>query len=142
MSADPVAALEATLMDIWRIGRIRMRERARELDPKLDPAGFPLLVLLTRQEALPMSALVAELGVEKSTLTRQIDAAARLGLVERRTDPQDARARLVALTPDARRRLAAQRDVYVARWRDQLSRWNPDDIATLTGLLHRLVTTT
>ncbi|MDG3009586.1 MarR family transcriptional regulator [Rhodococcus sp. D2-41] len=141
MTPDPVAGLEAALMDIWRIGRVRLRERARELDPKLDPAGFPLLVLLTRQDAMPMSALVAELGIEKSTLTRQIDSAARLGLVERRTDPEDARARLVALTPDARRRLAAQRDVYVGRWREQLAQWDPDDVATLTGLLHRLCLT-
>ena len=75
-------------------------------------------MILTRADAVPMSDLVAELGVEKSTLTRQIDALVRLGLAERRPDPQDARARLVALTDPGRGRLTESREAVIARWRD------------------------
>ncbi|QBJ97689.1 MarR family transcriptional regulator [Rhodococcus sp. ABRD24] len=138
MVADPITDLEIELADMWRRGRIRSRELARQIDPKLDPAGYPLLALLIRHDAVPMSALIAELGVEKSTLTRQIDAVVRLGLVERTPDPHDARARLVALTGSGRDRLTVLRNEEIARWRERLSRWDPEDIQQLTKLLHRL----
>lgn len=130
--------LEAELVDMWRRGRIQSRERARTIDPKLDPACYPLLTILARREAVPMSELVAELAVEKSTLTRQIDAVVRLGLVERRPDPHDARARLVALTEPGRGQLTALRESVIADWRERLSRWDPADVRQLTTLLRRL----
>ncbi|MGF7121226.1 MarR family winged helix-turn-helix transcriptional regulator [Rhodococcus sp. AG1013] len=138
MSTDPITELEAELVDMWRRGRIQSRAQARAIHPKLDPACYPLLVILTRADAVPMSDLVAELGVEKSTLTRQIDALVRLGLAERRPDPQDARARLVALTDPGRGRLTESREAVIARWRERLSRWDPEDVRQLATLLRRL----
>ncbi|QCQ90204.1 MarR family winged helix-turn-helix transcriptional regulator [Rhodococcus sp. SGAir0479] len=143
MSTDPVGELEAQLVDLWRRGRIQSRERARAIHPKLDPACYPLLAILTRDnDAVPMSALLAELGVEKSTLTRQIDAVVRLGLVERLPDPQDARARLVALTDAGRDQLSEQRAAAIADWHERLSRWDPADVRQLTTLLRRLADST
>ncbi|RVW06165.1 MarR family winged helix-turn-helix transcriptional regulator [Rhodococcus spongiicola] len=138
MSADPITELEAELVDLWRRGRIQSRERARAIHPKLDPACYPLLMILARGDAVPMSTLVAKLGVEKSTLTRQIDAVVRLGLVERSPDPQDARARLVALTDPGRVQVAEVRESAIASWRERLSRWDPEDVRQLTTLLRRL----
>lgn len=138
MNSDPITELEAELVDMWRRGRIQSRERARAINPKLDPACYPLLAILACEEAVPMSALVAELGVEKSTLTRQIDAVVRLGLVERRPDPKDARARLVALTESGRTQLTELRESAIAQWRERLSRWDPADVRQLTTLLRRL----
>ncbi|MFC9787866.1 MarR family winged helix-turn-helix transcriptional regulator [Rhodococcus sp. NPDC127528] len=141
MTTDPIADLEAELVDMWRRGTIRTRERAHRIHPKLDPACYPLLMLLTRQDAaVPMSTLLTELVVEKSTLTRQIDALSRLGLALRIPDPDDARARLVALTEEGRSLLTAQRAEAVAAWRRDLSQWDPDDLRTLTSLLRRLGT--
>lgn len=143
MSTDPISELEAELVDLWRRGRIQSRERARAINPKLDPACYPLLAILTRDnDAVPMSALVAELGVEKSTLTRQIDAVVRLGLVERLPDPHDARARLVSLTDAGRDQLSVQREAALADWRERLSRWDPADVRQLTTLLRRLAAST
>ncbi|GAA4473591.1 hypothetical protein GCM10023094_07540 [Rhodococcus olei] len=139
MGPDPIGELEAELVDMWRRGSISTRARAHEIDPKLDPACYPLLMLLTRQDdAVRMATLIAELGVEKSTLTRQIDALTRLGLVRRIPDPCDARAKLVELTTDGRARLTAQRDEHVARWRERLALWDPADLRTLSALLRRL----
>ncbi|NKU51099.1 MarR family transcriptional regulator, partial [Rhodococcus hoagii] len=41
MESDPITDLEAELVDMWRRGRIQSRERARQIDPKLDPACYP-----------------------------------------------------------------------------------------------------
>ncbi|MFF0279145.1 MarR family winged helix-turn-helix transcriptional regulator [Rhodococcus aetherivorans] len=137
-SPDPITALEHEFMALMRRGRAQMGERARAVHPRLDPACYPLLVLLGRADAVAMSELLADLAIEKSTLTRRIDAAARLGLVERTTDPQDARARLVALTPDGRERLTALQREQTARWRRRLSAWDTADVEQLTALLRRL----
>ncbi len=138
MGSDPITDLEAELADFWRRGRTRTRQRARAIDARLDPTCYPLLVLLSRHDAVPMSTLIHKLELEKSTVTRQIDAVVRLGLVERRPDPEDARARRVALTELGRQRLDEVVASAVAVWRERLSLWDPDDIRTLTRLLRRL----
>ncbi|MBH0121282.1 MarR family winged helix-turn-helix transcriptional regulator [Rhodococcus sp. NPDC003382] len=132
------AALEQEVFALWRRGRSYMAASARAVDPKLDPVCYPLLVLLRDADAIAMSELIGALGIEKSTLTRRIDSAARLGLVERIPDPHDARARLVALTPEGRRRLEQQRAETFRRWRERLSAWDPDDVRQLATLMHRL----
>ncbi|MDL9935255.1 MarR family winged helix-turn-helix transcriptional regulator [Gordonia sp. ABSL1-1] len=138
MSGDPIADLEAELADFWRRGRVRIRARTHAIDPALDPSCYPLIALLARRGHLRMSELAAELGLEKSTVTRQIDAVVRLGLVDRHPDPDDARARIVSLSEAGRQRFGDVVTSAVADWRTRLSRWNPDDIRTLTALLHRL----
>lgn len=137
-SADPITALEHEFMALMRRGRDQMGVRARAVHPQLDPACYPLLVLLGRADAVAMSELLRDLAIEKSTLTRRIDAAVRLGLVERTPDPHDARARLVALTADGRERLTALQREQTARWRRRLSTWDPADVEQLTALLRRL----
>ena len=142
MGSDPITDLEAEFADIWRRGRIQMRARARAIHPRLDPTCYPLLVLLSRHDAIRMSDLLSDLGLEKSTLTRQIDSVVRLRLVERHPDPNDARARLVALTDEGRSRLDEGATTATAVWRERLSRWNPDDVRQLADLLHRLAVDT
>lgn len=134
------AALEQEVLALWRRGRDYLAVSARTIDPKLDPVCYPLLVLLRDADAIAMSDLIGALGIEKSTLTRRIDSAGRLGLVERIPDPQDARARLVALTPEGRRRLEEQRTETFRQWRERLSVWDPDDVRQLAALMHRLGT--
>lgn len=138
MVSDPVTGLETELADLWQRGRTRARTFARAIHPKLDPAVYHVLVILNRSDAVRMSDLISMLGIEKSTLTRQIDAAARLGLVERIPDPDDARAKLVTLTPSARAKVTTIRDHQIDRWRAKLATWDQADIVTLTALLHRL----
>lgn len=138
MGSDPITELETELADSWRRGRIRTRDRTHAIDPRLDPSCYPLLTVLYRNDSLGMSELVTRLALDKSTVTRQIDALVRVDLVERHPDPADARARRVSLTADGRRRVDAVVAAAVADWRTRLSQWDPEDIRTLTTLLRRL----
>lgn len=137
-NTDPLPELESELADFWRRGRSRTRRRAQEIHPKLDPACYPLLMVLARDDSVRMSELAAALDLEKSTVTRQVDAVVRLGLAERGLDPDDARARTVRMTDEGRQRFDAVVQSAVDDWRLRLSQWNPDDIRTLSHLLRRL----
>lgn len=137
-NTDPLRELESELADFWRRGRSRTRRRAQEIHPKLDPACYPLLMVLARGDSVRMSELAAALDLEKSTVTRQVDAVVRLGLAERGLDPDDARARTVRMTDEGRQRFDAVVQSAVDDWRLRLSQWNPDDIRTLSHLLRRL----
>jgi len=137
-TADPVVALEHEMIAVTRRFRRLIAERARALHPRLDPECYPMLLMLSRADAVAMSDLLTELAIEKSTLTRRIDSAARLGLVERIPDPDDARARLVALDPECRRKLDGILENETELWRARLADWSAADIRELTALLQRL----
>lgn len=135
---DVLPALEEELSAMWRRGRVAMRDAARALHPGLDPTAFPLVAVLGREGAMRISELGAELSLDKSTISRQLDAAVRVGLVERTVDPSDARARLVDLTAEGRARLAVLRAEQRTQWKAALERWSRADIVALTGLLAQL----
>lgn len=83
------------------------------------------------------SALAECVYVDPSTISRQVDQLVKLGLVERRADPADGRATLLAATPtgvEMHRRLRASRDRMLA---DLLQDWPAEDVARLTELLGR-----
>lgn len=136
--ADEVGVLEGRLTDLWQRSRSSARERARAVHPRLDATAFPLLVVLGRHGPARPSDLGARLYLDRSTVTRQVDALERLGLVVRRPDPTDARARLVELTDQARTSLAQAQEERSARWRRSLGEWDPADLARLSDLLRRL----
>ena len=82
-------------------------------------------------------ALAESVCVDPSTISRQIDHLVKLGLVERRADPADGRATMLAATAEGlelHRRMRARRDRVTA---GLLTSWSPSDVRTLTHLLSR-----
>ena len=138
MHDEAIRALEAELTDLMRRQRARARAVAREVHPRLEPANFPLLVVLGRDGAQRLSTLREVLGLDTSTVSRQIDAVERMGLVRRVPDPADARARLVELTEEGRTRLEHQRREHLRRLHEALATWPEDEIRVLTRMLRRL----
>ena len=135
---DEVAELEAAISETWSWARVNARAGAQALHPRLDFSAYPLVSRLGARGGMRPSELAAALRLDKSTVSRQIDAAARLGLVERLPHPQDPRAVTVQLTEDARERFDRLRTVRLERWRAALAEWKADDIAELARLLRQL----
>ena len=75
--------------------------------------------------AMRPSELSAALHLDKSTVSRQVDSAARLGLLERVPDPDDARAVIVRLTPVALARMEELKSARMERWQAALATWDP-----------------
>jgi DNA-binding MarR family transcriptional regulator len=136
-SRDAFARLEREIGLLLRRSRAISARLAREVHPDLDGASYGLLALL--QDAGPLRAgdLVARLGLDKSTVSRQVTSLVSLGLVTRTPDPDDARAQVLAPSPEGSARLARIRDARRARWESDLGDWPAEDIATLASLLAR-----
>jgi DNA-binding MarR family transcriptional regulator len=78
----------------------RMMEIQAEYGLKPPPVAFALKAL---DEPLPMGRIAEVLCTDGSTVTWIVDRLEERGLVERRSDPNDRRVRLVALTSEGRR---------------------------------------
>ena len=130
--------LEREIALLLRRSRAISARLAGELHPDLDGAAYGLLSLLQDAGPLRASELVARIGLDKSTVSRQVAHLVELGLVDRAADPVDGRAQVLTPSAEGSARLARIRDVRRARWEDDLSDWPASDVATLADLLRRL----
>ena len=138
---DPHGAfvrLEREIGLLLRRSRAISTRLAGQLHPDLDGAAYGLLALLEDAGPLRASDLVIRLGLDKSTVSRQISTLVELGLVDRTADPADGRAQVLTPSAEGSARLTEIRDVRRARWEADLSGWPAEDVATLAELLNRL----
>ncbi|MDJ1158371.1 MarR family transcriptional regulator [Chelatococcus sp. SYSU_G07232] len=93
------------LVHAARLHRTRMGERLAALG--LFPGQEQVLQALATTETLTMGELAALLRVKPPTASKTIARLALQGLVERRTEPGDARVVVVTLTEEGARRAAS-----------------------------------
>ena len=86
---------------IARLGRLMRRELDQALSDHglSDATAVPLLVLSRQETPVRQGVLADELGIEGPSLVRLIDLLQAEGLVVRREDPTDRRAKTLHLTP-------------------------------------------
>jgi DNA-binding MarR family transcriptional regulator len=137
-SAEAFGRLEREIALLLRRARVISERLAGELHPDLDGPAYGLLALLQDLGPLRAGDLVARLGQDKSTVSRQVAKLAELGLVDRTADPVDGRAQVLSPTEEGSARLARIREARRARWAADLSDWPSDDVATLAELLARI----
>jgi DNA-binding MarR family transcriptional regulator len=130
--------LEREIALLLRRARVISERLAGELHPDLDGSAYGLLALLQDLGPLRAGDLVARLGQDKSTVSRQVTKLVELGLVDRTADPVDGRAQMLAPSSEGSARLARIREARRARWAADLSDWPTDDVATLAELLSRI----
>ena len=105
--AAPTALLSAEVVRLVRASHGMKAQIHAAHGDGLEWAGSMLLFHLCKDGPQRSSALAAAVCVDPSTVSRQIADLVELGLVERRADPQDGRATLLAATEagQARHRL-------------------------------------
>lgn len=137
-SREAYAALERELGVFMRRARAAADRMSRAVHPELDFAAYGLLVYLREQGPARPSDLAGYVGVGKATISRQLKVLEDLRLIERRPDPADGRAHLLALTGEGSQRLNAVGSARSAHFRERLSSWPEEDVHTLATLLARL----
>src|SRR3974390_461208 len=88
------------IMDVARMLKTYADQLARQFG--ISRAQWSVLVRLDRSEGLKQSELAEMLDLQPITLTRLLDRLSENGLIERRADPDDRRAKRLFLTPAAR----------------------------------------
>ena len=130
--------LEREIGLLLRRSRAISARLARELHPDLDGAAYGLLALLQDTGPLRASVLVTRLGLDKSTVSRQVASLVDLGFVDRAPDPVDGRAQVLTASAEGAARLSRIREARRTRWERDMADWPPEDVERLGELLARL----
>jgi DNA-binding MarR family transcriptional regulator len=147
---DPVVAIERAIAELRRSGpRARptpgpqghpWHGKGRHEHPFSTMARYRLLSQLDRLgSAASVTDLAAAIGVDQPRASRVVADCAARGLVERTTDPNDARRTLVTLTDAGRAVLEERRRERRAAVERSLDGFTPDERAQLAALLARFV---
>ena len=123
----------------WAVAR-RLRHLTREtLSPwEVTPSQSRALNVLIQHDGLRLSELAEHLRIAPRSATEVVDDLQRRGLVERRPDPADRRATLVAVTgagAETGRAISSARQAEAERFFGSLS---AQDRADLGRILQRL----
>jgi MarR family transcriptional regulator for hemolysin len=125
---------------ITRIGRLWRREADQALAAHglSEATAIPLIVLLRRGKSARQCVLAEEVGIEGPSLVRLVDLLQAEGLVERREDPTDRRAKTLHLTALGEKR-ADELDGILRRVRAHLLRnISGEDLAVTFEVLQRI----
>ncbi|MFF3597865.1 MarR family winged helix-turn-helix transcriptional regulator [Kitasatospora indigofera] len=123
-----------------RSTRARLYVRLTEgLGEAVDDLTYPVLSGLARTGPRSAADLGREIGLDRTTVTRRADRLEQAGLLERRPDPADGRATLLALTDDGHAVVAATRRRLTDAVDASLSGWPPADARNFARLLRRFV---
>jgi DNA-binding MarR family transcriptional regulator len=104
------------------------------------PRGYQVLAAAARDLPGTQLALAHQLGIDRTVMTYLLDDLERAGLVERRPDPADRRARRVTATEQGRLRVGTlERELRLAE-EHVLAPLAAADREAFRGLLQRLAT--
>jgi DNA-binding MarR family transcriptional regulator len=130
---------ESLAETFWAVARRLRHQAKRTLEPwEINPGHGRALGVLTRHGPLRPSALAEHLRIAPRSATEVVDGLQERGLVERRPDPADRRATLVALTAQGERvgaAIQAARAAEAERFFGDLSDRDRADLARILRLL-------
>ncbi len=135
-----IGEIERCLAFVVRFGNLpRVRQRlAQRAGLTLDPSHYAILSRLGDSAPQRVSDLAAALGVDQSTLSRQLKQLGRRSLIMRESDPSDGRAVAVTLTGAGRDAVERMRAAQRHAMEELLSDWSATDRRRLAVLLDRL----
>lgn len=134
--ADAIGTIELELLKLVR--HLETFGRRSSLYEHVDRAGYLVMRMLETLGPVNTHALAQALRLDASTVTRQITALERAGLVERRPDPADRRSSSIVLTADGRRSMGVVEQERRRRIEALVSDWDDAGLTELGVVLARL----
>ena len=119
--------------------RLRVQTQAALAPWEITPAQARALGVLTRHGAVRLGALSEHLHIAPRSATEVVDGLEQRGLVERRPDPSDRRATLVALTSRGGEVADGVRAARAAEAEEFFAGLDATDRAELTRILAALL---
>jgi DNA-binding MarR family transcriptional regulator len=115
----------------------RARELSSELHPGLSLVAFTMLSYVETRPDTRAADVAADWGLDKSTVSRQIDQLAAAELITRTGERPGRRGQVLELTDTGRQALNAAAGSIRERLYRQLHDWTDGDIAAFAQLLAR-----
>ncbi len=136
-ATDPaLAVMETELAMLART--LEGLNRRSAIHRGLDRSSYLLLRTLEGAGSASINGLAQLLGLDATTITRQVASMEASGLVLRRRSPVDARVSVLVLSALGRRRMETVRAARQARIGDLVDDWSDRDRSTFGTLLRRL----
>ncbi|MFA3873432.1 MarR family winged helix-turn-helix transcriptional regulator [Streptomyces sp. MMCC 100] len=137
LGGSPVdAAVETIQREMTTFAR-RARASAGRMHPQLSLVSYTLLGHLEERDGRRATDLAAHYALDKSTVSRQVSALERAGLIERRVDPDDHRVQVLHLTETGRHILGQVTERRRAAFRERLADWPEEDLLRFAAYLER-----
>ncbi|WP_418958088.1 MarR family winged helix-turn-helix transcriptional regulator [Streptomyces tritici] len=136
MSGARDASVDIIQRELTAFAR-RARAAAARVHPELSLVSYTLLSHIADQQGCRATDLAAHYLLDKSTVSRQIGALEKLGLVERRPHADDHRVQVLHTTEKGSAMLAAAQASRLAAYQERLKDWSSDDLARFADLLLR-----
>ncbi|MFL4902397.1 MarR family winged helix-turn-helix transcriptional regulator [Streptomyces sp. MMS24-I2-30] len=130
------AAIETIQYEMTVFAR-RARTLAGRMHPELSLVSFTLLGHLEESGGCRATDLAAHYALDKSTVSRQVAALQRAGLIERRPDPQDHRVQVLHLTASGQEILAQVTRSRRTAVQERLADWPEEDLTRFADFLKR-----
>lgn len=120
---------------IARATRAFLLENAARFSSELPPSGFWVLRVVVKSAPVAPGAIVAQVGMDKSVVSRHLRLLKDLGFVTSVPDPADGRASLYEPTRAALQRMEDIRHEVQAAYAGVLDHWSDDDVRDFVRLL-------
>lgn len=134
---EDVEELADTFVHLMRsFNRARARWLA-EAEHNVEWTAHAVLRALRTEGPLRAGEVAEHLQFDPSTVSRQVAALVKDGLIERRADPEDGRASVLVLTEKADVVLADYQRFRVGVFAAMLADWSPGEVTDLTAKLKR-----
>jgi DNA-binding MarR family transcriptional regulator len=137
VTTEPVAEVADTFVELMRTFQRAKTRYLSAAQRDVEWSAQVLLRLLAHNGPMRASDIAACLHSDPSTVSRQVAAMVRDGLLERKSDPEDGRASILALTAEAGDVLAEHERARLAHFEAMLSDWNASDLSRFATLLRR-----
>ncbi|MFI0269164.1 MarR family winged helix-turn-helix transcriptional regulator [Streptomyces luteogriseus] len=132
-TADAVETIQREMTVFAR----RARAAAGRMHPELSLVSYTLLGHLEEVGGCRATDLATHYALDKSTVSRQVAALERAGLIERRPDTADQRVQVLHLTRAGRHILAQVTESRRAAFRERLADWPAEDLSRFAEYLVR-----
>jgi DNA-binding MarR family transcriptional regulator len=136
--ASAILTVEDSISTLARKLHLIVRNAATAVDPSLQPVSYRLLRTIQRCGTVQASVAADMLVVDRSVISRQVRQLEELGLVETRTDPDDGRARILALTDEGTRRMLSVNPTNRTIMHGLLSSWSAKELESFAAQVERL----